>query len=142
MKSRTSLTNSFVSLMIALVFLAPLIVVGQSDRKLKSTPKAFQSFYSKFRSAVAKRDKNAVVSMTLFPFEYGWDAGDEGTYNRTQFISKFNDIFGSRKIFSQPNPTFYVENGSFNLTDTSDASHYIFAKKGSKYYFKAFIAEP
>lgn len=118
-------------------------VDGQTKRKLSSTPVAFQTFYAKFKAAVIKRDRNAVVSLTSFPFQYGWDAGDEGTYARSQFLAKYNDIFrGTRKLFAQQNPTFYVENGSYGLTNEADASHYMFEKRGSVYKFNSFMVEP
>ena len=118
-------------------------VDGQTKRKLSSTPVAFQAFYAKFRAAVTKRDRNAVVSLTRFPFHYGWDAGDEGTYTRPQFFAKFNDIFrGTGKLFAQKDPTFYVENGSYGLTNEADASHYTFDKRGSVYKFNSFVVEP
>ena len=129
--------------MAGILFAGATTAAGQSDRKLTSTPKAFQTFFAAFKSAVIKGDKIAVASMTLFPFEYGWDAGDEGTYTKRQFMSKYQDIFqGTRKLFSQPNPTFFTEGGSYSLTNTADTSHYMFAKSGAKYYFKAFIVEP
>lgn len=116
---------------------------AQSGRKLTSTPKSFQAFYLKFKTAVARRDQNAVAALTKFPFRYGWDAGDEGTYTRRQFMSKFNLIFdGTAKLFAQKNPTFYVENGSYFLTNSSDASHYTFEKRGTTYAFAAMIVEP
>ena len=37
---------------------------------------------------------------------------------------------------------FYVDENSLSLTDTSDASHYGFNKKGSKYYFTSLMVEP
>ena len=118
-------------------------VDGQTKRKLSSTPVAFQAFYAKFKAAVIKRDRNAVVSLTRFPFHYGWDAGDEGTYTRSQFLAKFNDIFrGTGKLFAQKNPIFYGENGSYSLTNEADASHYMFEKRGSVYKFNSLVVEP
>lgn len=116
---------------------------AQKELRLNSTPKAFQTFYATFRNAVVKRDKNTVASLTQFPFEYGFDAGDEGTFSKTQFIKKFDDFFGGgRKIFAQKNPVFYSEGETYNLTDEWDASHFIFKKKGTSYKFTAYIAEP
>lgn len=117
--------------------------VNAQEKRLNSTPKAFQTFYVKFRNAVIKGDKNIVASMTQFPFEYGFDAGDEGTFSKAQFIKKFDDFFGEeRKIFAQKNPVFYFEARTYNLTDNDDASHYIFEKKGASYKFTAYAAEP
>lgn len=119
------------------------IANAQKSYRLDSTPKAFQVFYAKFRNAVIKGDKNTIASMTYFPFNYGFDAGDEGTFSKTQFIEKFDDVFaGERKIFAQKNPTFYLEAGTYNLMDENDASHYIFEKKGASYKFTAYVVEP
>ncbi|MBV9243027.1 MAG: hypothetical protein JO314_13565, partial [Acidobacteria bacterium] len=70
-----------------------LTASAQKSQRLRSTPRSFQTFYAKFKSAVLRNDKRSVASMTSFPFKYGWDAGDEGTYTRTQFIAKFTRIF-------------------------------------------------
>ena len=118
-------------------------VHAQKNQRLNSTPKAFQIFYAKFRKAVVKDDKNIVASLTRFPFKYGFDAGSEGTFSKTQFLEKFDNIFDAeRKIFAQKNPVFYVEAGTFNLTDTYAASHYSFEKKGASYKFTSFAAVP
>ena len=116
---------------------------NSQEKRLNSTPKAFQTFYAKFRNAAVKGDKNTVASMTQFPFEYGFDAGDEGTFSKAQFIERFDDFFGEeRKIYAQKNPIFYSEAGTYNLTDNDDASHYIFEKKGASYKFTAYVSEP
>ena len=130
-------------LTVAMLFIAESRADGQTSRRLSATPKAFQTFYAKFKGAVLRGDKQAVASMTSFPFSYGWDAGDEGTYTRSQFLRKFNDIFrGKRRLFGQSNPKFYVDENSLSLVDTSDASHYGFNKKGGKYYFTSIMVEP
>ncbi|MEO8650277.1 MAG: hypothetical protein ABI539_14015 [Acidobacteriota bacterium] len=116
---------------------------GQSEHRLSATPKAFQLFFAKFKTAALKRDGNAVASLTSFPFEYGWDAGDEGTYNRRQFLAKFRVIFSETdKLFGQRNPIFYVENGSYTLSNDEDASHFSFKKSGATYKFSGFFVEP
>lgn len=139
-KLRSSIILLFV---LGFVTLFSVSTSAQSSRKLSSTPKAFQTFYAKFKAAVAQKDKKAVAALTKFPFRYGWDAGDEGTYTRGQFLAKYNDIFGgTAKFFAQKNPTFYSENGSFSLTNEEDASHYLFEKRGSTYVFSAIMVEP
>jgi hypothetical protein len=136
-------------ILLTVLFLSLFAVTGngtadaQKNQRLNSTPKAFQAFYAKFRNAVVKGDKNTVASLTRFPFKYGFDAGDEGTFSKTQFLDKFDDFFGrERKIFAQKNPMFYSKAGAYNLTDEYDATHYIFKKKGASYKFTAYIAEP
>jgi hypothetical protein len=118
-------------------------VSAQKQQKLATTPRSFQTFYAKFKTAVLRNDKRAVASMTSFPFSYGWDAGDEGTYTRSQFIAKFTRIFrGARGLFSRSDPTFDVDGNSVGLTNSANASHFTFEKKGSTYFFKSFIVEP
>lgn len=132
-------------ILLTVLFLSLFAVIAnaQKSQKLNSTPKAFQTFYAKFRNAVVKGDKNLVASLTQFPFKYGFDAGDEGTFSKAQFIEKFDDIFGEeRTIFEQKNPEFYSGAGTFDLTDEYDASHFIFKKKGASYKFTAYVAEP
>lgn len=132
-----------VVLSISIVLASAICSPAQTEKRLTSTPKAFQAFYAKFKSAVLRGDRQAVASMTSFPFQYGWDAGDEGTYTRSQFLRKYNDIFrGTRRLFGQANPKFYVDGSSFGLTDTTDASHYGFEKKHGAYFFTSFIVEP
>jgi hypothetical protein len=118
-------------------------ISAQQTQKLSATPRAFQTFYTKFRKAVIARNKTAVASLTRFPFEYGFDAGDEGTFSRTEFLKRFNDLLGGdRPIFASSNPSFYAEPGRYELVDESDASHYIFEKTGASYQFTAYVSEP
>jgi hypothetical protein len=116
---------------------------AQTEKRLSSTPKDFQTFYAKFKGAVARKDKQAVASMTSFPFKYGWDAGDEGTYSRSRFLTNFNRIFGNnKKIFRQANPSFSVDGKHLDLMDEEDASHYGFVKTAAGYRFVSMIVEP
>ncbi len=50
------------------LFAAGSETANAQERRLSSTPKAFQTFYAKFRSAMIKDDKRAVASLTRFPF--------------------------------------------------------------------------
>jgi hypothetical protein len=136
-------------ILLSVLFLSLFAATGsgtanaQKSLRLKSTPKAFQTFYAKFRNAVVRGNKNTVASLTQFPFKYAFDAGDEGTFTKAQFIKKFDNIFGAeRNIFAQKNPMFYSEAGTFSLTDETDASHYVFKKKGASYKFTLYASEP
>jgi hypothetical protein len=119
---------------------------AQRTQRVSATPKTFQAFYAKFRKAVIARDKVTVASLTRFPFDYGFDAGDEGTYTRRQFLKNFNNIFGTDAeaiaFFRRANPTVYPNGRKFDVLDDSDASHYIFEKRGASYQFTAYIVEP
>ncbi len=125
-----------------------LIVAANSEntfaqeKRLNSTPQAFQTFYAKFKRAMVKGDKNTVASLTQFPFQYGFDAGDEGTLSKAQFTKRFKELFGSyKKLFSQNNPELFSDNGAFDLT-SDDATHFRFEKKGASYQFTAMISDP
>ncbi|HEV7701647.1 MAG TPA: hypothetical protein VGO43_15560 [Pyrinomonadaceae bacterium] len=123
--------------------LASASAAAQRSVRLHSTPASFQAFYAKFKKAVARRDKAAVASLTAFPFQWGFDAGDEGTWTRMQFIRNFNKIFdGERSLIAQRDPMFYTEGGEFGLTNENDASHFGFSKKGKVYKFTSYIVEP
>jgi hypothetical protein len=124
------------------LFAAGSETANGQERRLSSTPKAFQTFYAKFRSAMIKDDKRAVASLTLFPFIYGFDTGDEGTLSKAQFIKRFDRFFGkNKKLFAQKNPQLSSEAGNYDLTDEY-ATHFIFEKKGASYKFTARIVEP
>jgi hypothetical protein len=116
---------------------------SQTEKRLSSTPKDFQTFYAKFKGAVIRKDKQAVAAMTVFPFKYGWDAGDEGTYSRSRFLANFTRIFSNnQKIFRQANPSFSVDGKHLDLLDETDASHYGFVKTAAGYKFVSMIVEP
>lgn len=114
------------------------------EKRLNSSPKDFQTFFLKFKAAVEKSDKNGVASMTVFPFRYGFDAGDEGTMTRTQFIRAFNRIFGRnpKQFFTESNPRFSRGDDGSYVISTEDASHLIFVKSGNSFKFSAYIVEP
>lgn len=136
----------FILLVLPVIAVAAMLTgstSGQQTRDFASTPKDFQAFYTKFRSAVTRGDKQAVAAMTKFPFKYGFDAGDEGTFSQTQFIRRYNDILGGgRKLFTRARPRFYVEAGAYSLSDPDDASTYVFKKVNGSYRFTGYFSEP
>ena len=119
---------------------------AQRTKRLSATPKPFQAFYTRFRKAVLARDKATVASLTRFPFDYGFDAGDEGTYTRSQFLKNFNNIFGTDAeaiaFFKRTNPTVNPDGRKIDVLDDSDASHYMFEKIGKSYRFIGYYSEP
>jgi hypothetical protein len=85
-----------------------------------------------------------VVAMTQFPFAYGYDAGDEGTYTKTQFLKNFNHntgaFFGEYKMGK--NPWFAKEDPVTYIISTESASHLAFTKSGKTFKFISYIVEP
>lgn len=117
---------------------------AQKEQRLNSSPRAFRTFFAKFRAAVEKSDKRQVATMTRFPFKYGFDAGDEGTMTKTQFVRRFKEIFGDypRRFLPQRNPLFSRGDGGSYVVSTDEASHFIFVKSGTGFKFIAYIVEP
>jgi hypothetical protein len=134
------------------VLLTALSVAGQNDKyapepvreRLNSAPKAFRAFFAKFRTAVENNKRAEVASMTRFPFTYGYDAGDEGTYSRAQFLKNFKhitgDFFGEYKM--EKNPVFSKDTDGTFIISTESASHMSFDRSGKTWKFVAYIVEP
>ena len=114
------------------------------NERLDSAPKAFRTFFAKFRRAVEKNRKAEVAAMTRFPFRYGYDAGDEGTYSRTQFLKNFKHVtasfFGEYRM--EKNPVFSMDTDGSYIISTESASHLSFARSRNTFKFVAYIVEP
>lgn len=112
--------------------------------RLDSAPKAFRTFFARFRNAVEKKDTTQVAAMTRFPFDYGYDAGDEGTYTRTQFLKHFKDVtgdfFGEYKMGK--NPWFERGDDQSYTISTESASHLTFIRSGNTFKFISYMVEP
>ncbi len=126
----------------SLLIFSNQIAIAQ-DKKLSSSPLEFKSFFTKFKRAVERGDKTGVAAMTEFPFEYGFDAGDEGTMTRNQFIKRFSEVFGKnpKDFITEKNPRFSREGSKYYIS-TQDAGHLLFIKKGKTFKFASFIVEP
>ena len=119
-------------------------VSAQAEKRLDSAPRAFQTFFARFKSAVEKSDKTAVALMTRFPFRYGFDAGDEGAMTKAQFVKRFVDIFGKlpKRFLPEKNPLFSKGDDDSYVVSTEDAAHLKFVKSGNSFKFASFIVEP
>ena len=133
-------------LIISFVLLyAALSVAAQTqEKRLDSSPQSFRTFFSRFKSAVGKSDKTQVAALSRFPFKYGFDAGDEGTMTRLQFLKRFKEVFGDRprEFLSEKNPLFSRGDDGSYMISTEDAAHLIFVKSKGTFKFTAYIVEP
>lgn len=135
---------------ICLIFLGLTLFVGGNqavfaqEKRLNSSPTAFRTFFAKFKSAVEKSSKTEVAAMTRFPFQYGFDAGDEGTMTKAQFIRRFSEIFGSspKQFLTEKNPRFAIDDDGTYIVSTEDATHLSFVKDGNSFKFTTYIVEP
>ena len=127
----------------ALASAGGLNAFGQKTVRLSSTPSDCRTFFKKFAVAVNKGHVQQIASMTGFPFNYGFDTGDEGSWNKKQFVANAGRFLKpNSSVFKDPNPEFTVAKGTYTLTDDSDASYYTFMKKGGVYRFISFVVEP
>ena len=140
--------KKILNISIALLFAALSVgAQGKGDaqeKRLDSSPQAFRTFFTGFKSVVARSDKTRVAAMTRFPFKYGFDAGDEGTMSRSQFLKRFAEVFGDspRKFLPEKNPLFSRGDAGSYVVSTENAEHLIFVKSVNTFKFTAYIVEP
>ncbi len=114
------------------------------EKRLDSSPRVFRTFFAGFKRAVERSDKTQVAAMTRFPFKYGFDAGDEGTMSRSQFLKRFKEVFGDspKEFLPEKNPRFSRGDAGSYVVSTENAEHLIFVKSNGTFKFKAYIVEP
>lgn len=139
----TKYRSSVLIVAVLLAVFCPRFVSAQKSVRLSATPKQFQVFYAKFRTAILRKDKRTVAALTHFPFEWSLDLGDSGKYSRAQFLRKFDELFFPLVgEFRLKNPKFWSEGGGFTLSSEENASHFSFKKKGKMYRFTFYLIEP
>jgi hypothetical protein len=79
--------KAFILGVLLTLLLSALPQVWAQGRSAKIDP-AFTAFWIKFKSAVARNDKNAVADMTKLPF---WLAGKDR--DRAEFIKRYTSLF-------------------------------------------------
>jgi hypothetical protein len=119
-------------LAIALIFL--VLTKPLPSAEVKSEAGSFALFWTQFKTAVGNKDKEAIVGMTKFPFNY------REQLTRADFIKQFGVIFNAkvRKCFRSAKPeketnresytvfcgedifTFTKENGQYRFTDVGE----------------------
>jgi hypothetical protein len=130
-------------ILFAICLAASQSISAQKSVRLSSTPRAFQAFYKKFVKAASRGVGTEIAAMTSFPFKYGFDAGDEGVWNRTEFLKNYGNIFMPQPpAFKRKDPQFTTDGASYTLENADDASYFIFKKKGRTYKFVSYIVEP
>lgn len=111
----------------------------RNEKRLNSAPQEFRTFFASFSRAVAKRDKMQIAGITRFPLPYGFDAGHEGTMNRTRFLREFNSMFSGP---FERNPLFSRGDGGAYVITTEEALHLNFNKVKGKFMLTSYIVEP
>jgi hypothetical protein len=93
------------------------------------TKQSFASFFTQFKAAVAKDDKEAVAAMTKFPIDIN------ANVTREAFLKKYHDYFTQnvRKCFAKEKPVADEQShrGGYNLFCGNDI--FTFERVGGEY---------
>lgn len=98
MKTGDEMKYAF-AIIAALMLALPAIAVGKPDKQ-------FDAFYTKFKTALSKNDRNGVADMTRLPFLY-----DSKQLDRKQFIAKLNKIIPKSDIARLQKEKAITDNG-------------------------------
>ena len=116
-------------LILSLILL--LLIPIHSHAQTNHLDQSFQSFWLKFKAAVANNDKQAIASMTKLPFLF-----EDKQRTRAKFIKIYNQLFDMkvRKCFARAKVQAEGE-----LYEVFCAKRiYYFGKEGEKYKFIEF----
>jgi hypothetical protein len=111
----------------SLGFIAALIVSAAGQAADCADPQ-FDAFWAKFKTAIAKNDKQAVVSMTKTPYML-----DGKMLNKQQLLAKYNLLFpkGTAQCFKKEKPLH--DQGVYEVFCGEQI--YIFSRVNGKWMF-------
>lgn len=97
-----------------------------------SAQQNFNSFWKKFRTAVARNDRKAVTNLTSFPIA---DSGEsEGNpYSRTKFLKNYGEIFNGFKSCIQKPPFRRIRKTIVNVDCSGRTFTFTKTKSGWKF---------
>ena len=121
----------------ALILLIPAPVELSAQNKQNKTVNAeFSIFWVKFKTALAKNDKDQVAAMTKLPFSYQGYGGHD--LSKTEFIKQYDRIFNrtARACFSREK-TVPIANNDFyhGYSVFCGSSIYSFEEVAGQYRF-------
>ena len=104
-------------------------VASDLQSQQATNTQTFAAFWSQFKAALVKNDKEAVASMTKFPFYWGEQL------TRGEFIKKYIEIFDRKvqRCFAKAKPI--KDRDSYSVF--CGESIYVFEKVEGKYRFTA-----
>ena len=116
-------------LRVLLVVLTLSAVVSQAYSEEAQKNPSFPAFWTQFKAAVAKKDKDAVAAMTKFPVEIGENV------TKAAFLKKYPEIFDQKvqRCFAKEKPVRDEARGSYSLFCGHDI--FLFEKVDGKYQF-------
>lgn len=116
---------------LSLVMLSPAASVAPSAKGQQA--ETFASFWVRFKTAVAKSDKETVASLTKLPFLY-----DNGELGRAQFIRRYGELFDRRIQRCLPKAKPVRDGESYSVFCGEQGL--FFEKVNGRYKFTSFFA--
>ena len=115
------------ALAIALMLVIPIKPALGAEAKPED--RSFATFWTQFKEAVAKGNKEAVAGMTKFPFTMGKQL------SKADFIKAYGKIFGekTRKCFRNAKPVKESKADSYSVFCGEDI--FVFEKESGEYRF-------
>ncbi len=98
-------TRKHLRVRMLLVSLLSVALIGtlpaQAQTNRSNQPQNFKTFWLRFKTAIARNDKEAVASMTKLPFLF-----DNQELDRAGFVRRYNEIFSRRdkRCFARAKP--------------------------------------
>jgi hypothetical protein len=101
MESGKTLMPAITTAVITLVLVCATGALPTPSARAASEDPQFKEFWTKFKTAVAKNDKQAVAAMTKLPYLL-----DSKKLDKTQFVAKYNLLFpkGTAACFAKEKP--------------------------------------
>lgn len=117
---------------------------AQKETRLDSSPKAFRTFFAKFRKAIEKNDMTSIAAMTRFPFKVFYDSGNEAMLTKSEFIERVNFTFDDEEsdFFIEDNPELVIGKDKEYVVITKKGRQLVFAKTRKSFKFVSHIVEP
>ncbi|MBX9689670.1 MAG: hypothetical protein K2X27_23365 [Candidatus Obscuribacterales bacterium] len=128
MKSQIMRLNYTENTMLRNSGVAVLVIAMLGFTQCASATDEFSSFWEGFKTAVKKRDKEALARMTQLPFYY-----DSKNLQKAQFIAKLDEILPGKlsNCFSKEKPV--KDKDSYSAFCGEQI--YVFSKVNGKYLF-------
>lgn len=115
-------------IILALLLVGSFFGFGVLQPRIALADDGFAPFWTQFKTALKKRDKEAIASMTHLPFLY-----NSKELNKSQFLAKFDEIL-PRKLstcFSKEKPV--GDQGAYSVFCGEQI--YVFSKFNGKFKF-------
>ena len=114
---------------LAIALTLVILIKPAFSAEIKPNDRSFATFWTQFKEAVAKGNKEAVAGMTRFPFTMGKHL------SKADFIKAYGEIFGekTRKCFRNAKPVKESKGDTYSVFCGEDI--FVFEKANGEYRF-------